>query len=150
MIMVPSIGTGILDEFDVTKLRYHRVIVMTDADQDGSHIRTLILTFLYRNMPELVERGHVYIAVPPLYRVKLGGREQYIEKQSQFEDLLVRERVTPDLIAHPQVLRHVTAEPTRIGRQTRRVMHPHRGVAGDALRAVMHLVVQDAAHRGSQ
>jgi DNA gyrase subunit B len=91
--MVTAIGTGIGDELDLEKLRYYRVIVMTDADVDGQHIRTLILTFLYRHMRELVERGHVYIAMPPLYRVKLGNRERYVEKESQFEELLVSERV---------------------------------------------------------
>ncbi len=91
--LVTAIGTGIREEFDLEQLRYHKVILMTDADVDGAHIRTLVLTFLFREMQGLIEAGHVYIAKPPLYRLKAGSKEQYIEKESELEEVLLRDKL---------------------------------------------------------
>ena len=90
--LITAIGTGVRDEFNIENARYHKVVLMTDADVDGAHIRTLVLTLLFREMEELIKAGYVYIAKPPLYKLKQGARERYIEKDSELEEILLSDK----------------------------------------------------------
>jgi DNA gyrase subunit B len=130
--LITAVGTGVREEFNVEEARYHKVVLMTDADVDGAHIRTLVLTFLYREMPELIEAGYVYIAKPPLYKLRSGKQETYVEKESELEELLLRDKLEQmDLIDAEGARHKLTA--TRWQRFNRRLKE-HEGWA-DSLQA---------------
>jgi DNA gyrase subunit B len=138
--IITALGTGIgKDDFDATKLRYHKIILMTDADVDGSHIRTLLLTFFFRHMKELIERGHVYIAQPPLYRVKRGKMDRYIRDEHEFAHELMK-RATEDHVVKAR--EGVTLEGTGLTQFLLNVQE-YDQVAGKVLRRLRDRSVVD-------
>ncbi|MEM8843392.1 MAG: toprim domain-containing protein, partial [Pseudomonadota bacterium] len=120
--LVMALGTGIgRDEFDISKLRYHKIILMTDADVDGAHIRTLLLTFFYRQMPELIEGGYLYIAQPPLYKVSRGKSSRYCKDERELEDYLIGEGIDDTVLRLANGAQIMGADLRRLVDEARRV-----------------------------